>query len=270
MQFPHKLRRPTSPHRTEQGKVVVLEQKDRDVSLFMQHPHFLDHFRRLSRSHDLARSSSIESLDGAEGAGSSAAAARQQRQCLAAEHALRLEISLRVGKAVEIVDQGPQRSGHTLLAVSVRYTMDSPPVTSSSDRVGQLQQGHLAFESHDAVEARDQLQGFDVTEAREMPAHGEMTSDTCSAQPLDERPELMDIELKDQRKAYDEGIDVLGRPHNQIRIRLEVAGHHGITVGSKRGCQVAKTEVALVLESDQQNGSGRIAHPGRAETGVQH
>ena len=63
MQFIHELSGPTAPDVSKQRKIIVLEKKDANASLFVQHAHLSDNFRGFAGAHNSSGSGAIKCVD---------------------------------------------------------------------------------------------------------------------------------------------------------------------------------------------------------------
>src|ERR1700742_1318821 len=92
---------PTSPHLSEERKVVVLKQKDGDSLLFMQHPHLAHNFSGFACAHNATRGGAIESVYRTERTSAGTTSTCQYRHDAATEDHLRFVIAVRIRKLIK-------------------------------------------------------------------------------------------------------------------------------------------------------------------------
>src|SRR5450432_700655 len=124
MQLIHELARPAAPCGTKQRKVIILKQKDRDASFFMQQAHLAHHFGWFARSDYSARRGSIERVDGTEGAGAGAAAAGEDGHNTAAQHCFRFVVAFWIRQLIKVVEQRTRRRCYYASLTSIGDTMN--------------------------------------------------------------------------------------------------------------------------------------------------
>ena len=127
------------------------------------------------------------------------------------------------------------------------------PVRAGAQPVDQLEQRLLAFVTHDAVDFREIRQQLFVTQARIVPADGEMTFDAGRAQVLRQHAILRQEELEDEREP-DQERPAFEKPRRN-RFGAVAHFHHlgRAAVPPQHGGQVAHAEIALILKADQRH-----------------
>src|SRR6185437_12661095 len=248
----------------------VLEEEDFDAAIEIEGAHLFHDERGLAGADDFAGSGAVEGLDGAEGAGARAAAAGEERKSFVADGGLGLVVAVRVGEEVEVVDECAHGgSGYAVrcpagwpVLCAVGDAGHGVPVEAVADDVGEFEESHLAFEADDAVELRDHVEGLDVAEAGEVSTHGEVAFDAGVAEHADDALVLENVELEDEREADDDRVGLDGSGDDLIERSLDVTDYDGVTVLAQGGREVSETEVALMLEADQKDGPGGVAHYG--------
>ena len=148
---------------------------------------------------------------------------------------------------------------HRVLTAAVGDAVHLAPVPPGADRVGQLEQRHLALEADDAVQLRDEIERGLIAQAGEVSPHREVTADAVGAQHIEQGGVAGKEELEDQRKADQQRVerlrelqDLLGRP-------FDVNHVHGIALPPEHGGQVTQSEISLLLKTDQHDRTRRIA-----------
>src|SRR5882762_6894332 len=96
MELVDEFARPPAPHRSEQRKVIILEEKDVDAAFFVQHTHLSYYFRRFAGAHYFSRSCAIERVDGTETTRARASTTRQDRHDISSQYRFRLVLALRI------------------------------------------------------------------------------------------------------------------------------------------------------------------------------
>lgn len=259
MKLLDEIRGPASPHRPEEGKIVVLKEKDGDAALLVERKHLLHYGGGFSGTDYLAGRGAIEGLNGTEGAGAGAAAAGEQGDGFASERGFGLEVANGIRQAVEIIDQGTHRSCLHAIALAECDALHGLPLASGSDAIRQFQERHFPLEANHAVEFGEELKIVAGAEAGEMSAHGEVAADACLAQQTDEAAVLGDVELEDQREADDHRVEPDRSADDLFRLCFDVANDDRVAMLPESGRQIADAEIALVLKPDQQDGTGRVA-----------
>ncbi len=84
-----------------------------------------------------------------------------------------------------------------------------------------------------------------------MSAHCEVAINAVLSKQIQEGCVTIDEKLEDQRESHEDGILFGGDAQNLLGILLDVDDLDRITVTSKYGCEIAQTQITLVLEADQ-------------------
>jgi hypothetical protein len=158
--------------------------------------------------------------------------------------------SVALGIGIESRYQRPQLGRDYLAAPPIGDAGDIVPLTVRAQPIGHLEQGRFAFEAHDAVELRQQLDRELVAEAREMATHREMARDPVVTEVADQCAEPIDIELKDQGKADQDRIQRLRCGQDLLAFLLEIKNLDAIALAPQRGREITETQIRLLLEAD--------------------
>ena len=176
--------------------------RKRSWNALIEQAHLFDYLSRLTRPNNLAWRDPVEHVNRAEGAGADASAAREQRnRVLPEDRGAAASVTLGIRQGVEIRNERARWGGDDLIALPINDAHDIAPVISIAQSINHFQQRRFAFETHQAVDSRNQFHCVLIAEAREMAAHRKMARDAVIAQITDESVEDFDVELKDQRKA---------------------------------------------------------------------
>src|SRR5215467_9864392 len=95
-----------------------------------------------------------------------------------------------------------------------------------------------------------------------------MTAHAVIAQVANQRAEAMNVKLKNQREADQDGVNRLSRSQYLCCVVLKVEYNNFITMETKRGREITKTEVFLILKTNQDNRTQCIAHTPGSEFNV--
>ena len=82
------------------------------------------------------------------------------------------------------------------------------------------------------------------------------------AEHADDALVLENVELEDEREADDDRVGLDGSGDDLIERSLDVTDDDGVTVLAEGGREVSQAKVALMLEADQKDGPGGVAHYG--------
>jgi len=231
----------------------------------MKRAHLARDLCRFARAHYLARRRAVEHVDRAERAGANAAPARQDRHRALAEDQRRVNAAVRIRKFVEIARQRPQRGSDGFIALAIRKSRDAAPRLTRPEAIGEFEQCQFAFEAHDAVELGHQRQRVLMAKAREMAAHRKVGIDTVGAEPPDQLREALDVKLENQREADDERVCPLDRREDDVKFILHIEDVDLVAPRPQGVCEIAKSEIALLLETDEDHAARAIPGPrGRA------
>lgn len=84
-----------------------------------------------------------------------------------------------------------------------------------------------------------------------MPSHGHVAREAMLTQVPNHIAKAIDIELKDQREANENGIKLLCCSQDLLQVLFKVQSFHGIAMLPQDGRKIAEAEVSLVLKADQ-------------------
>src|SRR4030095_11517973 len=160
-------------------------------------------------------------------------------------------VAIGIRQRVEVRNERTELSrDHSVACVAVGDSDDAAPVPASAEEIDHLHDRHLTFEARDTVEFGNNLKCVLVAETREVPAHREMAGDTVVAQVADERGKTIDVELKDEREANQDGVERLGGFEDLLALLLEIKHLDSITAFAQGGGEIAEAEIGLLLETD--------------------
>src|SRR5205085_11954087 len=121
-----------------------------------------------------------------------------------------LEIPLRIGQLIQIVDQWAHlRCAHPVFCV-ISNAQDIPPLLASAETIRQLKQSQLTFKPHYAIQFGQELQRARIAQAGKMAAHGEVTVQASFAKILNQKAKMENVRMKDQEEPDQDRIKVRG------------------------------------------------------------
>ena len=158
------------------------------------------------------------------------------------------------------MDQRTQRIGRRPSVLVVGDALDAAPFLVGPDEIHELDQRHLSFEAHDAVELGNQLKRVLEAEAREMATDGEVAGHAIVPKIAGELGKAADVELEDQREADDHGIVAPDHGEDLVEVDLEIHDLYEMAAAPERGSEITQAQILLLLETDEHDSvRGRVA-----------
>src|SRR6185437_16083690 len=156
---------------------------------------------------------------------------------------------VRIGKIVEIVNEGAERAAGDTVRARISKARNGAKIAARAEHVSELEQGLLALEAHDAVKFGNVSDRLGVAQRRKMSADGEMTVDAALPQHRDQTREARQVELEDQRKADDQRVAGASDSENVFRVGLEVEHDDFVPISPQHRREIAKAQIFLVQEA---------------------